>query len=276
MKIAFGSCNRQWRSQAHWDLIASHKPDLWIWLGDMIYSDFSTMNRRKRTYDELKANPYYARFREQVPIIGTWDDHDYAYNNKDGTYRNKEKSKALALDFLDMPPGPKRSGIYSVHRWPNQNPTVTVLMLDLRYNQDKKKGLLLGNEQWAWLEYVLKEWQSGVFIIGSSLNTGYGWHNFPNEQKRLYSLLETVDSNVVVISGDRHMGEFCKLPTSKPIYEVMSSGLTHNRNGQASPHALETFREPNFGILSIGEQGAVGALYSSLDGDLIHVRKVAG
>lgn len=261
MKIAFGSCNRQWRSQRHWDLIAAHKPDLWIWLGDMIYSDFSTMSRRKREYDKLKADPHYKAFRAKVPVIGTWDDHDYAYNNKDGTFKGKKKSLALACEFLDQPVIDGRSGIYRSYEFG----FIKVVLLDLRYNQSKKNKTLLGKEQWAWFEAELAKGDYKHLILGSSLNTGYGWHKFPYDLGRLIETLNSVTKPLTVISGDRHMGEFCKLQTSKPIFEVMSSGLTHNRNGKASPHATMTIRQPNFGILDVLHDGVHASIYSSVD-----------
>ena len=36
--IAFGSCNNQGKSQEMWKHVVKNKPDLWIWLGDIIYA----------------------------------------------------------------------------------------------------------------------------------------------------------------------------------------------------------------------------------------------
>ena len=40
-KIAFGSCNLQWSRQRMWNYVIQNKPQLWIWLGDIVYADKS-------------------------------------------------------------------------------------------------------------------------------------------------------------------------------------------------------------------------------------------
>jgi hypothetical protein len=37
--IAFGSCNKSDMPQDYWQNIGKTNPDLWIWLGDIIYAD---------------------------------------------------------------------------------------------------------------------------------------------------------------------------------------------------------------------------------------------
>ncbi|MEM1358390.1 MAG: hypothetical protein AAGF89_09335, partial [Bacteroidota bacterium] len=43
--IAFGSCNNQRRAQDYWPVIGEKKPDVWLWLGDNIYSDTDDMQQ---------------------------------------------------------------------------------------------------------------------------------------------------------------------------------------------------------------------------------------
>lgn len=38
-RIAFGSCNKHDRDQSYWRRIRDRKPDLWVWLGDIVYAD---------------------------------------------------------------------------------------------------------------------------------------------------------------------------------------------------------------------------------------------
>ena len=37
--IAFGSCNKQNKKNILWKEISKNNPDLWVWGGDIIYSD---------------------------------------------------------------------------------------------------------------------------------------------------------------------------------------------------------------------------------------------
>src|SRR4051794_2201151 len=80
-RIAFGSCNNQNAKQPLWTDIMLQKPDLWIWGGDIIYADWEKAESVASGYKMLNENPDYIKFKAQVPIIGTWDDHDYASDN---------------------------------------------------------------------------------------------------------------------------------------------------------------------------------------------------
>ena len=47
-KIAFGSCSKFDYGTDIWPFISKEKPDLWIWLGDIVYAD--TDNKRITKY----------------------------------------------------------------------------------------------------------------------------------------------------------------------------------------------------------------------------------
>ena len=38
-RIAFGSCSKEYKPQPLWKPILADKPDLWVWLGDIVYGD---------------------------------------------------------------------------------------------------------------------------------------------------------------------------------------------------------------------------------------------
>ena len=60
-KIAFGSCNFQWSKQRMWKPIMENKPQLWIWLGDNIYSETYNMDEMERMYNRQKENKNYKK-----------------------------------------------------------------------------------------------------------------------------------------------------------------------------------------------------------------------
>ena len=83
--IAFGSCSRDELPQPAWPAISANQPDLWIWAGDNIYADWYRPMDKKVKYKVNRAwmtqryaaqfnRPDYTAFREQTPILGTWDD----------------------------------------------------------------------------------------------------------------------------------------------------------------------------------------------------------
>lgn len=242
-RFAFGSCNKSEKSQAHWQTIGADQPELWIWLGDIIYGDHAKLEERRHLYQNLKDSPYYRDFRAQVPIIGTYDDHDYGTNNADGSFKDKENTKRALLEFLDVPPDApawQQQGVYQKYEFGPAGARTLVVLLDLRFNQVKSGdgATLLGEEQWNWFEETLASSTANFLLIGSSLNVlstngswGLeGWNKFPYEQSRLFDLLAAFNRPVLIISGDRHFAEVNSLDVGYgvPIFECMSSGMTHS------------------------------------------------
>ncbi|WP_045686927.1 alkaline phosphatase D family protein [Hymenobacter sp. AT01-02] len=253
LRIAFGSCNRHDLPQPLWDDIAGDKPNVWIWLGDNIYGDSDDPAVLRAKYTAEFNQPGYRQLREQgTTIIGTWDDHDYGRNDGDKHYPFKAQNQQLALDFLQEPaesPRRKQEGIYAAYSYQVGHKKVKVILLDDRYFQDpihrdaalvyqpNPTGDILGEAQWQWLQEQLTNSDADAHIIGSGIqflpqeHRFEKWANFPAARQRFLSLLaSTKAKGVLLISGDRHIGEMSKAPVpglSYPLYEVTSSGLTH-------------------------------------------------
>ena len=102
--VAFGSCARQSRDQPIWDAIAGHGPDLFLFIGDNVYADRPRVPESaaeiRAAYDALAAKPEWQRFREAVPILATWDDHDFGKNDAGVEWELKEQAQKLFLDFF--------------------------------------------------------------------------------------------------------------------------------------------------------------------------------
>ena len=79
--IAFGSCNKHLFPQDYWTIIAKQKPDLWIWLGDIVYADTDNETALFNAYNTLFSNVFYQNFIRNTPVTGIWDDHDYGKND---------------------------------------------------------------------------------------------------------------------------------------------------------------------------------------------------
>lgn len=267
-RLAFGSCNHSTADQRYWQKIAGCDPQLWIWLGDNIYGDGLMMWQRAKRYQELKNNQYYRKFRDNVVVIGTWDDHDYAWNNHDGGYWSKEESKQLFVDFLDISPDTgiaEHHGIYQSYTYGPEGQRTKVILLDLRFNQDRDRTsrTLLGAEQWQWLRSEVATDDFDLLIIGSSLNVSAmangreleGWQDFPAEKIRLETLITSIEQPVLILSGDRHQAEFARWSPGggSNIYEFMSSGLTHYWLGgiENQYRVGEVIDQRNFGFIEI-------------------------
>ncbi|SFR31443.1 alkaline phosphatase D [Robiginitalea myxolifaciens] len=265
-RIAFGSCNRTDLPNLLWDDILDQDPDLWIWGGDNIYADTDDMEKMAALYALMKADTAYARLRQNMPIIGTWDDHDYGLNDGGVEFAAKAESQQVFLDFMDVPaasPRRQREGVYATHEFEVGRQSVKVLVLDTRYFRSplqpdptgKKRyipklrdgGTVLGEAQWNWLTRELEASQADFNIIVSSiqvLSSEHGfetWGLFPAEQSRL---LETIVNSrakgVIMLTGDRHISEISQIEykaAAYPLIDFTSSGLTHAyRNFSGEPN----------------------------------------
>lgn len=206
-RIAFGSCSKELLPQPIWDAVLAAKPELFVFLGDNIYGDTRDMDVLRAKYAKLAAIDGVRRLRADVPVIATWDDHDFGENDAGGEYPMKEQSRRIFLDFWGEPadsPRRERDGVYTSYSFGPEGRRVQVILLDLRYNRtpiatspfldnadDYKQwaeragkagrevpgpyvrnpdpaATMLGERQWRWLEEQLRQ-PADVRVIGSSL-----------------------------------------------------------------------------------------------------------
>lgn len=273
-KIAFGSCATQQRPCPIWSTISNYQPDWLLLLGDNIYADVvegrmkpATPDRIKESYDELASVPAFMRLRQEVPISATWDDHDYGNNDAGVEWEHKDAAAVLFHDFFGTPtdsPLRQQRGIYSSKVIGPPGKRVQIIMLDTRYfRSELEKGTeplpgfrakpyiaaagkdvtILGEQQWKWLAEQLKV-PAELRIIGSSIqilsddHPFEKWGNMPAERERLFELIRAQEaSGVVIISGDRHLGEISvdNDVVGYPLYDVTASGLNQADLGWRMP-----------------------------------------
>lgn len=273
-RIAFGSCANQTKPCPIWEVMADYRPQLTLLLGDNVYADQlngrmqpATPERIVAAYAVLQADPGFTQLRSQTQLMATWDDHDYGANDAGRDWVHKEASAQAFHDFLGTPPEAAvrhQAGVYQARVFGPPGKRVQVIMLDTRFfrsdlpqAETPKPGFrarpylpqtgpnaqLLGDMQWQWLEQQLRE-PAEVRLIGSSIQVLSDehpfemWANFPDERERLYDLLrQTEASGVVLLSGDRHLGEISldANAISYPLYDLTASGLNQGYQGWRLP-----------------------------------------
>ena len=288
-KIAFGSCASEKHPLPIFYNVVKHKPDLFIFLGDNIYGDTKNMDTLKKKYKLLGNKKSFINLKNKVPILATWDDHDYGWNDIGKSYEYKEESKEIFLQFFDEPASSQRrkhKGIYHSYMNKYGNNKLQIILLDGRtfrddlkpyngeYDNDKRYGFyqkdyaphsdtpstLLGKQQWIWLENELKK-PADVRIICTGTQFGIEWNgyeawaNFPNERKRMVDLIKSTKANgVLFISGDVHYSEISKLDTPfYPLYDFTSSGLSSTWHfATPNQNRIEgPIMENHFGLINI-------------------------
>ena len=278
--LTFGSCARQNDPQPIWNSILKTKPDLFLFIGDNVYGDTADMKNLARRYKKLAVKPEFANFRTQIPILATWDDHDYGVNDGGAEYPKKRESKKIFLDFFAEPIDSKRrerDGIYTSYMYGPPGKQLQIILLDLRwfrtplhidimkfgYSATKDpKATMLGAEQWRWLESELKK-PADLRIIASSIQFSSPehrwekWANFPHEKEQMLNMLDRLKiTNAIFISGDMHFGEISceKTPDGTRVYDLTSSGMNLFENGTQykNKNRVAIYDSgPNFGCIQI-------------------------
>lgn len=261
--IAFGSCNKASSENLLWDDVLKTNPNVWIWGGDNIYGDTNDMKKMKNIYELQSQQKGYSKIKQNIPILGTWDDHDYGKNDAGEEYEMKKESQQLFLDFLNVDKLDKRrerEGVYHATTFDTKKGSVKVIVLDTRYHRSKltrvpngpKKYIpntyenetMLGKTQWEWFTKELTQSTADFNIVVSSIQVLSSehrfekWANFPTETNKLLELIQTSKANnIIFLSGDRHISEFSKTKLngiSYPVIDFTSSGLTHAYKGFTS------------------------------------------
>lgn len=263
-RIAFGSCATQQNDCPIWKKIDTYQPELLLLLGDNIYADVvdgrlvpSTPERIREAYEILAKDEGFASLRKMTPIMAVWDDHDFGNNDAGVEWIHKDVSAEIFHDFFGTPkdsPKRKQQGLYDAKIFGPEGKRTQIILLDTRYFRTELKkakaplpgtrsvpyeaasgadAQMLGEAQWKWLEEQLKM-PAEIRIVGSSIQVLSDehpyekWSNFPEERQRLYELIrKTEASGVILLSGDRHLGEISLDTTSVgyPLHDITASGL---------------------------------------------------
>ncbi len=234
--------------------IASVKSDVFIWLGDTIYTDkmgslFSSQaNDIESVREQFKMwNQTYSNAKLKASthlLMGVWDDHDFGINDGGSEHAHKSETQQIFLDYLGVSadsPRRKRQGVYHSEIVGEIGRRVRIILLDVRFHRDPvgSDGDLLGAEQWSWLERELRSDVSAeMTIIGSGIQVlndwrpSENWGRFPSERNRLLRLLgESNTTGVMFISGDVHFAEFTEVKCcggSRKLVDFTSSGISHS------------------------------------------------
>jgi len=305
-RIAFGSCAKQWEPQPIWNSISRRDPDVFLFLGDAIYGDWHgeevfspTRESLISDWERLAAIPEFAAFRDRIPILATWDNHDYGKHDGGAEFELKDVSKQIFLDFFGEPEASmrrKRAGIYDAKVFGPEGQRTQIILLDTRTfkspyliderDKDVKAALnirgqylpsidpdatLLGQEQWDWLEVELSKPAEIRFICSSTQVVAdekamEEWGNYPLERQRLFNLIETTNANgVIFLSGNVHYSEISQTDDAPYVLtDFTSSGMTHSEPGYAELNNAKRIQGPftgfNFGEVSISWNDPAGTI----------------
>lgn len=271
--------------------IAADHPDLFVQLGDVVFSDETKqapdLPSLRSAYRELSKDTEFMAFRASVPMVVTWDDHDFGKNDGGGDFVYKDISQKLFDHFWGYDRRHEgQKGVYDIYSFGPRGERVQIILLDTRYDRSplarlsaetgdghytpsfNRESHMLSDKQWQWLAEVLRQ-PADLRVIVSSiqvLSDGHHWErwgNLPLEEEKLFrTIRDSRASGVVLVSGDRVLGGLYRKDglLDYPVYELTTSALNlpwktlsgkdespEMANGQIG----SLFPRPNYGELRI-------------------------
>jgi alkaline phosphatase D len=259
VRIGFGHSLRGEGAQTIWDAIGAKKPDLFVLMGDNIYSNSTEPNKQRSMYLQFRADRHFRAFGATTPIYAVWDDHDYGLDNSDRTQPDKERSLKT---FNEVWANPKRQAFYPSGIWTRFTVgSAEFFLLDVRYHRspnqdpDGPTKTMLGVEQFSWLKKSLTH-SSAVFkfpVSGSSWNCGgpEAWnHRFKCEYDTLLAHIAAKRiGGVILLGGDQHACKIAVRPRQSwngyDLHEWMAGQLWNSKKDREKGY----FRA--FGLITV-------------------------
>ncbi len=240
--IAFASCMDDFyktQQTSMWKELLGHGADILIILGDNVYAD------RRNGHPIIDVNPrvLWERYTETrdllelyksdnlIPIIATWDDHDFGQNDGGLDFKYKKESTETFNAFFSQD---SVKGVYDLG--PGVSSTLRVfgqvfyLLDDRSFRTPDHKGgpeqTQLGVAQENWLLENLVSTRHPSWLINGGQWFG-GYHQFesfegdhPENFKIFMNRLKSAVAPVIFISGDRHLAELMKIEKEVLGYET--------------------------------------------------------
>ncbi|CAI8272409.1 MAG: Uncharacterised protein [Owenweeksia sp. TMED14] len=238
VSFCVGSCAdlNNGKNEKIFTIIANQEPEFFLWLGDNIYSTeehWGSFKSMKKAYQDRHSTEEIAKmFNSVKPQYAIWDDHDYGPNDADSSFFGKKISaRVFESVWTDTPTEVSK---YGDTRWSLLRGDIGIIGLDDRSHRGQTGSQVLGNNQLKWLEKTINRYNEAkiIFIaLGSQiLNEAKVYENysrFPQERSRFLEICSNSNSQIVLLSGDRHHGELnVKKVNGKRIIEITSSPLT--------------------------------------------------
>lgn len=252
MKIAFTSCmdREAFYAQPVWKHIEAEAPDYLFLLGDQIYMDFFPHLGEPEDWDIVKfastmqqkylaqwAEPDFEKLCSDLRkrqddtggVYGTWDDHDFAWNNACGLKVEQDKkdvSRRMFCQFMGLHPEPP-AGIHHAVDLKHEGAKIgRAIFLDTRWYRDEAGDDrdLLGEEQFAFLANELQN-SEGLTLLcaGTPIHAaGNGWMRYQRDYRRFVELIG--DRKIIFLSGDIHENSFVPPFGNTKFFEIIASG----------------------------------------------------
>lgn len=249
LQFAICSCMNDKRHSADiWKNMAAKKPQLLIFVGDSVYADDGASSgianpaHLWQRYCEAREILEVYHIKKLIPILATWDDHDFGMNDSNSkSYPFVAESQKNFLNFFAQDDGlcdqfVRGPGISSAFKIGKQ---LLVLMDNRSFrgpNNAKDRYGHWGEDQENWLISLLRSHDGPSFIFNGSqvfpqmiFKESFSG-NHPLQFEKVMEELRGISSRILFASGDVHFSEISKIEKTVLGYETfeLTSSAIHS------------------------------------------------
>lgn len=216
-----------------WKSMIRQNPQVIFMIGDNVYADrlnwFSSepadLRQLWRRYVETRRRIWFYRSKKLIPVLATWDDHDYGSNNENRNWVNKDKALKVFNTFYAQDPLKSSASFHSgpgvSFRWDAFDQHF--IFLDGRTFKSpldsKEDPGMLGQAQRQWLTQQFKTmtrptWiTSGMQFFGSYRGGNEAFQGeYPDQFQDFTAQLKAQEVPIYFMSGDVHYSEVMEIP----------------------------------------------------------------
>ena len=138
-RIAVGSCNQENNSQHMWARIAATNPQAFLFIGDNVYGDTgwdggADLATLRAAYAKQSTHPEFIDFAANHPIMATWDDHDFGFNDGGASFTHRRFAEDIFEHYWRSPDDVReRDGVYFSRTYGEAGQTTQLIVLDTRF-----------------------------------------------------------------------------------------------------------------------------------------------
>ncbi|MFN8943088.1 MAG: hypothetical protein ACK5WZ_00525, partial [Pseudobdellovibrionaceae bacterium] len=251
LQFAICSCLDEDRASSEvWQSLFLKNPDVIVFIGDSVYADRGASNGiadsahlwKKFCIARQTLEIYYAP--KLIPVIATWDDHDFGMNNGDSeVYPFVKESQKNFKTFFAQDAGASGNiafgpGVSTAHYFGTH---LFILADDrsfrLRKGSDDRYAHW-GKEQEDWMLNLIQSHQGPTMIFNGSqffLDSSFTESIAGSHQKQFQGFMKALSSaasRVVFASGDVHFSEISQIEDTVLGYNTyeLTSSAVHSRN----------------------------------------------
>jgi alkaline phosphatase D len=288
-KVRFAVCSCM-DSDSHkpeiWASLSAQRPDVIFFIGDHVYADRGAPlsgadpDHLWDKFCEARQTLEIFHLPRLIPILATWDDHDFGLNDSDSqSYPYVAESQTNFRQFFAQDPAycrflRKGPGISSAFELGSQS---FLLMDDRSFRlpkESKDRFAHWGQAQEAWALDVISSSRGPAWILnGSQIVPSVFWKeslsgSHPSQYKGFLSELRARATSVIFCTGDVHYSEVSKLEAGLLGYESfeITSSSVHSKSFPGVPAIVPNKRRiasasaRNFTIIESKSVGQVAGL----------------